>query len=368
MKKVLCLVSILVLLSSSAHVFAATAQPSSWAKESVSYMISNGLVPTHLQNDYTKPITRLEFAQLTMHALEVLAPDKEPIPASPASTFTDTTDISVRKAHLYGIISGTGNKTFSPKALITREQISAMLFNASTCFASYAFAEENHMVFVKENVNFSDKSQFSSWAVPFINMSVNGRLLSGMGNNEFKPKGNATREQAIAMLYNLFSRRDVNAHVVDEIKAEFKGKYFANGYAYNYHFSNKQPLELDAFTMGNWTKSDFEKTFGHEFTRFNDYFHNDLGFRTTFVGDKLSVLTIYFLNDTLPVKWNVRGATTFGTYNELKSEFVISENRTKFYGLPVISGQKSYGKTFINYVYDADRLDAPPIYLELIFK
>ena len=77
MKKVISLFILLTLAFSTTLSFGDLSQPSKWATNGIAYMIKEGCVPTHLQGDYSKPITRLEFTQLMIQTIEGITPDKD---------------------------------------------------------------------------------------------------------------------------------------------------------------------------------------------------------------------------------------------------------------------------------------------------
>lgn len=149
-----------------------------------------------LEEDMTEGITRMEFSALIVRLYEYLSGEEVIVKYN--SPFKDTDDISVIKAYELGIVTGTGNGLFSPKAILTREQASTML------------ARVYQRVFDKslniEGVSkFSDHDLISSWAKEPVYFMAKNDILKGIGNNIFAPShkqgekesyGRATREQA----------------------------------------------------------------------------------------------------------------------------------------------------------------------------
>ncbi|MBQ9620464.1 MAG: hypothetical protein IJR41_00820, partial [Atopobiaceae bacterium] len=84
------------------------------------------LIPDVLKNqDLTQPITRAEFAAVVVKVFENLSGGKAvPIVNNP---FTDTKDVEVLKAYGIGAVNGTSATTFTPNALLNREQCATML-------------------------------------------------------------------------------------------------------------------------------------------------------------------------------------------------------------------------------------------------
>ena len=158
-------------------------QPSPWAAEDVEWAIALGLVPYHLQSNYTQPITRAEFAELAVTFYEFMFGEVQG-----RSTFADTNDVSVQKAAYLGIVSGVGNNMFAPDNQLTREQAAAMLSRLS-----YAIG----FPLTTSPPTFSDNQTISSWAFDVVGEVQGAGIMSGVGNNMFAPLGVYTREQSI---------------------------------------------------------------------------------------------------------------------------------------------------------------------------
>jgi hypothetical protein len=85
-----------------------------------------GLIPEGLKGkDLAKSITRAEFAAVAVKTYEALA-NGAAIPAV-NNPFTDCSDVEVLKAYNIGAVNGTSTTTFSPDALLNREQAATML-------------------------------------------------------------------------------------------------------------------------------------------------------------------------------------------------------------------------------------------------
>ena len=51
-------------------------------------------------------------------------------------------------------------------------------------------------------LSFSDSSSISSWAYGWVVSAVNNQLMSGYPDNTFRPQANATRAEAVTVIYN----------------------------------------------------------------------------------------------------------------------------------------------------------------------
>ncbi len=101
--------------------------PSAWAKSAVEQGISSGIVPKNLQKTYAKPITRAEFCALAVNFYEKY----NNAAITQRVQFKDTTDVNVQKMADLGIVNGVGNNRFDPNGSLTREAAAAILVNLS---------------------------------------------------------------------------------------------------------------------------------------------------------------------------------------------------------------------------------------------
>ena len=176
---------------------------SPWAVSEIKKADEMGLIPAILKGkDMTKPITREEFAELS-----VLLYEKVSLKASEATSpnpFNDTMNPQILKAFKLGITSGTSSTTFSPNVLINREQCAAMLFRAMKAIKP---GGDYSVMGVK---NFPDQKYISNYAVDATKYMFKIGVITGDAKGNFMPKatttaqeatgyGMATREQAIAL-------------------------------------------------------------------------------------------------------------------------------------------------------------------------
>ena len=176
-------------------------RPSAWAKETVKAALAAKIVPQNLQGNYQQPITRAEFAALTMAYLESIT---ESITAELLSqknlaleedVFSDANDEYILAAYALGIIEGIGNGIFDPNGNITREQLAIMLMRMQAVL--------NESVAVSKEADYSDRGIFSPWANQEIDYVTEQGIMKGIGDNRFDPKGHCTREQAIITFYRM---------------------------------------------------------------------------------------------------------------------------------------------------------------------
>ncbi|MCF8017936.1 MAG: S-layer homology domain-containing protein [Vallitaleaceae bacterium] len=181
--------------------------PASWALAEVREAEGIALIPMILQEDYAKTINRSEFCTLAIASIEVTMgmtievyldsmevemPSTTPFVDVLALTETSRRDILA--AYALGIVEGTSETTFDPMNPITREQAAKML----TATATALNMETDATLPV-----FEDTSLISEWAKPYIGYMFDTKIMGGIGENRFDPKGGFQRQQAFMTLLRL---------------------------------------------------------------------------------------------------------------------------------------------------------------------
>jgi hypothetical protein len=170
-----------------------------WASPLIDKASQYGLLPDSLVGiDYTQPITREQFAELSVKLYEVYTHvSVQPVSPNP---FTDSSNPGILKSYKLGIVKGIAADKFQPKALTNREQIAAMLYRAVKAMRPSAdFSTTAAPVF-------ADAKAISAWALDNVKfMSKNG-FIAGVGGSRFDPKGVATCEQAIAIAVRVYEK------------------------------------------------------------------------------------------------------------------------------------------------------------------
>ena len=167
-----------------------------WAKAELAEAAALGLIPDCLMDaDLTQPITRAEFAAVSVKVYESLTGKKAaPVSVNP---FTDTKDPEVLKAY------NVGATTFEPDTLLNREQAATMLtrvykkvaIDGWTLETDGSFAAQFKAMFTQPAA-FADDANISAWAKDSVYfMNANG-IINGIGNNMFAPRAATPAEQA----------------------------------------------------------------------------------------------------------------------------------------------------------------------------
>lgn len=182
--------------------------PAAWALAEVLEAEFRKLVPPEMQSEYTKTVTRSEFCTLAIVCVEqtmemsideYLASDGKTIasvsPFKDIFALDEQSQKDILAAYALNIVAGTSTTTFEPANPITREQAAKMLT------ATAAALGENTQASIPA---FADGESISAWARPYIGYVFNAKIMSGIGGNQFSPKGEYQRQQAYMTMLRLY--------------------------------------------------------------------------------------------------------------------------------------------------------------------
>ena len=183
----------------AAEVLRPWSNASAWADDELKKAAALGLIPDNLKNtDLTLPVTRAEFAAVSVKVYEALTGAT----ASPASAnpFTDTANTDVLKAYNLGITSGVSADKFNPDGLLSREQAATMLTRAykRISMPDWTLATDSRFPLgYNMPAAFADDAKIAAYAKDSVYfMNANG-IITGATATTFAPGNQATREQAL---------------------------------------------------------------------------------------------------------------------------------------------------------------------------
>ena len=214
MKKMMAIMIALSMFLTAIPAFAAAGdQPSDWAKDEVNAAIEAGLVPSNLQSNYQKAITRGEFAQLLVQTM--FANYENASYGSAHWTledflkkveidtgFTDTDKDYIKVAFALGSVNGVSATKFSPNKLITRQEAATMLANTIHTQIGFSYKTDT------SRYGYSDFAKIADWAKPAVMMMYSTDVMNGVGD-KFDYSGKYTREQSIATLKRIYDRKRI---------------------------------------------------------------------------------------------------------------------------------------------------------------
>lgn len=159
-----------------------------WAEDNINKLLTLNAITGYPDGSFNPDnnITRAEFAAVLVKAFK-LTPQSGKIYGDTAEHWAKdyiTTAVS------YGMMNGYDANTFGPDDLITREQTAVMIVRAAK------------LPKVSEDIIFTDSADISTWARDAVATAVKNRNIKGYPDNTFKPKGTATRAEAVTVIVN----------------------------------------------------------------------------------------------------------------------------------------------------------------------
>lgn len=164
-----------------------------WAEDSIKELVSLGAITGYPDQTF-KPndkITRAEFATILAKAFM--------LESKTSKVFNDTAShwakdaISTAAAH--GIVNGYSDTAFGPDDNITREQMAAMIVRAAKLDT------------VALEISFTDSASISAWAKEGVATAVKNGVIKGYPDNTVRPRGNATRAEAVTVIVNALQEK-----------------------------------------------------------------------------------------------------------------------------------------------------------------
>lgn len=173
-------------------------QASDWAVDEIREAHRNNLTTEKVLGNFSKAITREEFCELAVKLYEALSGESADIPS--LNPFNDTNNPYILKANALGIVNGVSETRFAPNDNVTREQIAVMFYRSFKAVGlDPDIFDEYYPVY------FRDRDNISYWAIREVAFINHFEIMRGIGDNTLNPKGQATREQAIALVLRSFN-------------------------------------------------------------------------------------------------------------------------------------------------------------------
>ncbi len=202
MKKTIAFILSLIMTMLSFNVYAeGTLNASDWAKEELKKADELKLIPEGFyEADFSENIDREEFTQVVMALYENIT--KTQYEVKEEAPFEDTMSEDVAAAYELGFVNGTGDTTFSPFGLLTREQSAAMLTRVykKVTNAEWTLDKDNEFPLKSTGTEkFADDEKISDWAKEAVYFMAENNIIKGVGENSFAPKNTTSKEQAVIM-------------------------------------------------------------------------------------------------------------------------------------------------------------------------
>ncbi|MGC5325448.1 S-layer homology domain-containing protein [Brevibacillus sp. SYSU BS000544] len=168
-----------------------------WAYEEITGLRLMGITDGYEDNTFRPQnnITRAEFVKMTVTALGIE-------PQTMNMNFRDKAQIpgwaseSMQTAVKAGLLKGYSDNTIRPNQNVNRAEMITILVRAL------------QLPLEKDPVQYSDKNQIASWALPYVQTAVKHQLINGRTGNRFAPLDNARRDEVAAVLYRILTSDD----------------------------------------------------------------------------------------------------------------------------------------------------------------
>ena len=170
-----------------------------WASEAILALADKGIINGKAPNQFNPydAITREEFVKILIGAMGYKPNDYL------KNVFADADESDwfckyINIAYDKGLVKGVGKDLFGVGENITREDMCVMLYNALKLKISNISDE------VK--VPFKDSDEISDYAKTAVGVLSEYGAINGVSEDEFQPKGNATRAQAAKVIYLVYDK------------------------------------------------------------------------------------------------------------------------------------------------------------------
>lgn len=168
---------------------------SSWAAAELEKAAGYGFITDGIKDQMNAPITREEFAEVAVKLYEKYTGKQ-----------ADIGDMSVSnpeifKAYSLKIVNGTdiAKKLFSPKGLVNRQQVAAMLFRTVSAMNPGADLGTSGAG------TFADGKDIAPWALDAVRFMNKNSFLKG-SDNKIDPNGICTREMSVLVATRVYEK------------------------------------------------------------------------------------------------------------------------------------------------------------------
>ena len=205
---------------------------SPWAEPELDKASVYGFITNSIKDNMSAPITREEFAEVSVKLYEKYTGKQAA--AGDMSVFSDTSNPEIFKAFNLKIVNGTdaARKLFSPKGLVNRQQVAAMLFRTISAMSPEADLGASGAG------TFADEKDIAPWAIEAVRFMNKNGFLKG-SDNKIDPGGICTREMAVIIAARVYEKYAV-------VSSEPAGQAEDTGVELPVNFPGTVPIISDA--------------------------------------------------------------------------------------------------------------------------
>ncbi len=259
MKRVISVLMCIILMilcipASAANPSFPDVKESAWYYDAVTYCAGKGIFNGNKDGSFApaKSITRAEFAVVLANY------SGEDYLSAECERFVD-----VKSSHWYyyaiawaennGIVSGVDHNHFAPNRKITRQDLCVMLNR----YLEYKSLDVD--VDYGKVGSFSDGQQIAPYALEAVVVAKYIGVVSGMGNNMFNPRGNATRAQVAQMMKQFDIYMEDNSMlkletvdiVIPGVTKEYKFMHISDSHLTMYDETDSDEAKAEMIRRGN---------------------------------------------------------------------------------------------------------------------
>lgn len=161
-----------------------------WAQEAIVALAEAGIISGDGNGNFNPSanVTRAQFTKMIVGALGLEAAGTTTFEDCPADAWYTP---YVAAAVNAGIVNGVSDTWFDAEAQITREDICTII--------GRALGAETPAI----ELTFSDAAEISDYALDYVKLLVDLKIVNGYEDGTFGPKKNATRAEAAKMIYGV---------------------------------------------------------------------------------------------------------------------------------------------------------------------
>ncbi|MDR2357698.1 MAG: Ig-like domain-containing protein [Oscillospiraceae bacterium] len=213
----------------------AASEPSSWAIPEINEANTEGILTPNAQKDFQRNLTRAEFCELVVALIERTLGTELPLPS--ANPFTDTSNIDVQKASVYGgtnpVVNGVGEGLFAPDKSVARQEIIAMMIRALNRLST----DTGKTLLPAQppaSLPFNDNSKIHDYAVTPIKLAYANGMIKGDNLGNFNPLAQIKSEECVAIVRrsNNSTQSILNTGLTNEQLADKTIRDMNIGFAY----------------------------------------------------------------------------------------------------------------------------------------
>ena len=174
----------------------------SWAADAINSLAKKGILTGRTDTEFAPnaSVTRAEFVKMVSTLYNLVTPTSK----FATQTFKDVPKDAwffnyVEVCAQLGIVNGEGDGYFNPNALISRQEMAAIMYRTATIMGTKLTATETAKTF-------ADANEISDYAKAAVSALQTAGIISGTSDTTFEPALACTRAQAAVIINNMYTK------------------------------------------------------------------------------------------------------------------------------------------------------------------